>query len=84
MQTELEPIMLEAAKSYLRTLSNAEFLAVSCNLSKLHDGIIRVVHNQSLNRIFRAPNRVTADIFCCSKDNIKHFLRKSALKNEKG
>ena len=41
--------MLEAAKSYLRTLSNAEFLAVSCNLSKLHDGIIRVVHNQSLS-----------------------------------
>ena len=76
MQTELEQIMLEAAISYLQTLDNEQFLAVSCDLTQLHDGIIRIVHNQSLQRKFRAPNRVTADVFLRSKKQIGRVLKK--------
>ncbi|MBR0195612.1 MAG: hypothetical protein IJQ32_05175 [Paludibacteraceae bacterium] len=63
MYTELEQFLLEQAKGYLKSLSDAEFLALTCNLTTLHDGLIRLVHNQSLSRQFRAPNRVTAAVF---------------------
>ena len=75
MKTELEQFLLEQAKGYLKSLSDAEFLALTCNLTTLHDGLIRLVHNQSLDRKFRAPNRVTAGIFDRRKDTIKKFLR---------
>ena len=63
MYTELEQFLLEQAKGDLKSLSDAEFLALTCNLTTLHDGLIRLVHNQSLSRQFRAPNRVTAAVF---------------------
>ena len=63
MYTELEQFLPEQAKGYLKSLSDAEFLALTCNLTTLHDGLIRLVHNQSLSRQFRAPNRVTAAVF---------------------
>jgi hypothetical protein len=75
MKTELEQFLLEEAKGFLRSLSDEQFLALTCNLTTLHDGLIRLVHNQSLNRKFRAPNRVTAEIFDRRKDTIKKFLR---------
>lgn len=78
METELEKIMLEAAKEYLQTLDDRQFLAISCDLQLLHDGIIRIVHNHSLRRAFRAPNRVTADVFLLSKKQIGRVLRKKA------
>ena len=77
MQTDLEVIMLEAARGYLQTLNDEQFLALSCDLSQLHDGIIRIVHNQSLRRNFRAPKRVTADVFLRSKKQIGRVLRKN-------
>ena len=80
MITELENVMLEAAQSYLKSLNDEQFLALTCSLSNLHDGIIRLVHNQTLIHQFRAPNRVTADVFVCTKDNIKHFLKRTAGK----
>ena len=71
MQTELETIMLEAAKEHLKTLTNEQFLALTCNLTTLHDGIIRLVYHQALIRCFRAPVRVTADVFVCTKRNTR-------------
>jgi len=76
MKTELEQFLLEAAKGFLRSLNDEQFLALTCNLTTLHDGLIRLVHNQSLIRQFRAPNRVTAAIFDRRKDTIKKFLHK--------
>lgn len=74
MTYDLDLIMLEAAKSYLKSLSDEDFLALTCNLTHLHDGVIRLVHNQSLIRGFRAPVRVTADVFVCTKRNITKYL----------
>ena len=76
MNTELEQFLLERAKGYLKSLSNEDFLALTCNLTTLHDGLIRLVHNQSLSRQFRAPNRVTAAVFDRRTDTIKKFLHK--------
>lgn len=42
MKTEFEQILLETAKGYLKSLSDAEFLALTCNLTSLHDGLIRL------------------------------------------
>ena len=73
----LEQLLLEVAKEHLKSLSDAEFLALTCNLTSLHDGLIRQVYNQALHRRFRAPLRVTADIFVCSKRNISKFLKRT-------
>jgi len=77
MYTELDLFLLDAAKSYVRSLSDEQFLALTCDdLTNLHDELIRMVHQQSLNRKFRAPYKVSADVFLCSKDNIKYFINK--------
>ena len=76
MKTDLDQFLLEEAKGFLRSLSDEQFLALTCNLTTLHDGLIRLVHNQSLDRKFRAPNRVTADVFVCSKSAIIKILKK--------
>jgi hypothetical protein len=60
MVSDLDLFLLEQAKGYLKSLSDEQFLALTCNLTNLHDGLIRLVHNQSLSRSFRAPNGVTA------------------------
>ena len=74
MKTELEQVLLEVAKDYLKSLSNEEFFALTCNLTSLHDGLIRLVFNQAMNRCLRAPIRVTADVFLCTKRNISKYL----------
>ena len=76
MYYELEQVLLEAAKAYLKTLSNEDFLALTCNLTTLHDGLIRLVYHQAIIRCFRAPIRVTADIFVCTKRNITKYLHR--------
>ena len=76
MYTELDLFLLDAAKGYVRSLSDEQFLALTCDLTNLHDELIRMVHQQSINRKFRAPYKVTADVFLCSKDNIKYFINK--------
>ena len=73
----LEKFLLEVVKDHLKSLSDAEFLALTCNLTSLHDGLIRQVYNQALARKFRAPNRVTADVFLLSKKQIGRILLKT-------
>ena len=77
MKTELEQFLLEVVKDHLRSLSDEQFLALTCNLTQLHDGLIRQVYNQALRRQFRAPNRVTADVFLLSKKQIGRILLKT-------
>ena len=74
MNTELDQFLLEAAKGYLKSLSDEQFLALTCNLTTLHDGLIRLVYHQAIYRCLRAPIRVTADVFQCSKRNISKYL----------
>ena len=77
MNDYLEQFLLEVVKDHLQSLSDEQFLALTCNLTKLHDGLIRQVYNQACNRNFRAPIRVVADIFVCSKRNISKFLKRT-------
>ena len=70
MYTELDLFLLDAAKGYIRSLSDEQFLALTCDLTNLHDELIRTVHRQSLHRKFRAPFKVTADVFLCK--NLKN------------
>ena len=69
--------MLEEAKSYLKSLDDEQFLAISCDLIALHDGIVRLVFNQSIIRGMRAPNRITADVFLLSKKQIGRIIKKT-------
>ena len=75
MNTALEQIMLEAAKAHLQQLDDEQFLAVSCDLQQLHDGIIRIVYHQSLRRMYRAPRRVT-DKRERSKEKINNMIQR--------
>ena len=77
MKTELEQFLLEVVKDHLRSLSDEQFLALTCNLTQLHDGLIRQVYNQACLRNFRAPLRVSADIFVCTKRNISKYLKRT-------
>ena len=83
MTDYLEQFILEVVKDYLKSLSDEDFRALTCDLTKLHDGLIRQVYNQACLRNFRAPIRVTADVFVCSKQNIKFFLVKTTGKKQK-
>lgn len=77
MNDYLEQFLLEVVKDHLKSLSDEQFLALSCNLTTLHDGLIRQVYNQALVRKFRAPNRVTADVFGLTKSGTIKNLRKT-------
>ena len=77
MNDYLEQFLLEVVKDHLKSLSDEQFLALSCNLTTLHDGLIRQVYNQACHRNFRAPVRVTADIFVCTKRNISKYLKRT-------
>ena len=77
MTDYLDLFLLEAAKGYLKSLSNEDFLALTCNLTTLHDGLIRQVYNQACHRNFRAPIRVSADVFVCTKRNISKYLKRT-------
>ena len=77
MNDYLEQFLLEVVKDHLKSLSDEQFLALSCNLTTLHDGLVRHVYNQALHRQFRAPNRVTADVFLLSKKQIGRILLKT-------
>lgn len=77
MNDYLEQFLLEVVKDHLKSLSDEQFLALTCNLTTLHDGLIRQVYNQACHRNFRAPVRVTADIFVCTKRNISKYLKRT-------
>ena len=77
MNDYLEQFLLEVVKDHLKSLSDEQFLAFTCNLTTLHDGLIRQVYNQACHRNFRAPVRVTADIFVCTKRNISKYLKRT-------
>ena len=77
MYDYLEQFLLETLKEHLQSLSDAEFLALTCDQTKLHDGLIRQVYNQACRRNFRAPIRVTADVFSCTKRNISKYLKRT-------
>ena len=84
MNDYLDQFLLETAKGYLKSLSDEQFLALTCNLTTLHDGLIRLVYHQAIYRCLRAPIRVTADVFLCTKANIKYFLSKTIGKKQRG
>ena len=76
MYTELEQFLLEAAKSYLPSLSDEQFLALTHDHSFLLAGLVRLIRNQSAARgIDSIAN--TARTFRLSTRQIRNILKKT-------
>lgn len=46
MNDQLDQTILEMVRTYLRSLSDRDFLALTCNLSALCAGLVRVVYDE--------------------------------------
>lgn len=50
MNTELEQTILEMVRAYLRSLSDSDFIALTCNVTALCSGLVRVVYDEVIRR----------------------------------
>ena len=73
MKTELEIVLLEAAKGYLKSLSDEQFLALTCDIFALIVGLVRLVRNESAARNIN-PTDNTAKTFRRSPRHIRRLL----------
>lgn len=82
---QLDQTILEMVQTYLRSLSDRDFLALTCNLAALSTGLIRVVYDEVLRRQaqeinkpkndqqFKYLNKIVAAIFDRSIRRIKQL-----------
>ena len=87
MNDQLDQTILEMVRTYLRSLSNSDFLSLSCNLPALCVGLVRVVCDEVLRRQaqevskptkdqqFKSLNMIVAAIFDRSIRRIKQLKR---------
>ena len=75
MYTELDLFLLDAAKGYVRSLSDEQFLALTCDHSSLLAGLVRLIRNQSSARGFDSTAN-TARTFRLSTRQIRNILKK--------
>jgi len=57
MNDQLDQTILEMVRTYLRSLSDRDFLALTCNLSALCAGLVRVVYDEVLRRQAQEINK---------------------------
>ena len=76
MYTELDLFLLDAAKGYVRSLSDEQFLALTCDHSSLLAGLVRLIRNQSSARGFDSTAN-TARTFRLSTRQIRNILKKT-------
>ena len=76
MYTELDLFLLDAAKGYIRSLTDEQFLALTCDHSSLLAGLVRLVRNQSSARGID-PTANTAKTFRLSTRQIRNILKKT-------
>ena len=74
MNDRFELFLLEAAKRYLKSLSNEDFLALTCDIYALITGLVRLVRNESAARNINATDN-TAQTFHRSKRHIRRILQ---------
>lgn len=86
MNDRLEQTILEMVRTYLRSLSNSDFLALTCNLTALCTGLVRVVYDDVLRRQaqeintppkdqqFKYLNKIVAAFFDRSKRHIRRII----------
>ena len=61
MNDKLEQTILEMVRTYLRSLSDSDFLALTCNLTALCAGLVRVVYDEVLRRQAQEVNKSKKD-----------------------
>ena len=69
MNDYLEQFLLEVVKDHLKSLSDEQFLALSCNLTTLHDGLSVKCITKHVTAIF-ALLFVLRRIFLCAPNAI--------------
>ena len=86
MNDHLEQTILEMVRTYLRSLSDCDFLALTCDLATLCAGLVRVVYDEVIRRQaqevdkpkadqrFRSLNKVVAAIFDRSTRRIRQIM----------
>jgi hypothetical protein len=56
-EDQLDQTILEMVRTYLRSLSDSDFLALTCNLTALCTGLVRVVYDEVLRRQAQEVNK---------------------------
>lgn len=86
MKDQLEQTILEMVRTYLRSLSDRDFLALTCNLTTLCEGLVRAVHDEVLRRQaqetgkpkkeqqFKYLNKIVAAVFDRSIRHIRRIM----------
>ena len=86
MKSELDQTILEIVRTYLRSLSDCDFLALTCNLTTLCAGLVRVVYDEVIRRQaqevnkpkndqqFKYLNQVVAAVFDRTTRRIKQII----------
>ena len=86
MNDQLDQTILEMVRMYLRSLSDSDFLALTCDLTALCTGLVRVVYDEVLRRQaqeinkpikdhrFKYLNNVVAAVFDRSVRHIRRII----------
>lgn len=86
MKSELDQTILEMVRTYLRSLSDCDFLALTCNLTALCAGLVRVVYDEVIRRQalevnkpkndqqFKYLNKVVAAVFDRTTRHIRRMI----------
>lgn len=86
MNDKLDQTILEMVRTYLRSLSDSDFLALTCNLTALCTGLVRVVYDEVLRRQalevnkskkdqqFKYLNKIIAEFFDRTTRRIKQII----------
>ena len=89
MNDKLEQTILEMVRTYLRSLSDSSFLALTCNLTDLSSGLVHVVYDEVIRRQtqeinkppkeqqFKYLNKIVAAIFDRTTRRIKQIMEKT-------
>ena len=86
MNDKLEQTILEMVRTYLRSLSDTDFLALTCNLTNLCGDLIRAVYDEAIRRQakeihkpkkeqqFKYLNKIVAAVFDRSVRHIRRIM----------
>lgn len=86
MNDQLDQTILEMVRTYLRSLSDSDFLALTCNLTALCTGLVRIVYEEVIKRQaheinkpkkdqqFKYLNKIVAAIFDRTVRHIRRII----------
>ena len=94
MNDQLDQTILEMVRMYLRSVSDNDFLALTCNLTALCAGLVHVVYDEVLRRQaqeinkpengqqFKYLNKIVAAVFDRSVRHIRRIVMKVSKKED--